>query len=263
VWLSRQFLALAWCGLFLYVGSHASDASWRRLSSASDQLPVPGNGKVQTAIAVGDFDKNRTNDFVLGFADAAPALVLISKGASWTSTSVELEGLPIAPGGIAVDVDRDDDLDLIFGTSRGEIYWWENPYPDFDPTKSWARHVIKNAEGGPIWGEAIGDFMANGDPQLVFWNQANSTLYAATIPREVRTNFTWPFFPVFTPNSSRTFRARGLSAADVNIDGQTDLIAANYWLKLNEQRKFKPTQIDEPDGIILTGRFNEGTYPKS
>jgi hypothetical protein len=56
--------------------------------------------------------------------------------------------------------------------------------------------------------------------------------------------------------------ARGLSAADVNIDGQTDLIAANYWLKLYEQTKFKPTQIDEPDGIIATGRFNEGTYPQ-
>jgi len=246
------------------VALQAGEATWRVLSGEQGGLPALGNGKIQTAVAAGDFAKNGTNGFVLGFSDAAPALVLVVNKTNWTATPIELESLSIAPGGFAMDLDGDDDLDLIFGTASGDIYWWENPYPAYDPGKSWPRHPIRKGNGGPIWGELIGDFFGNGEPHLVFWDQFDSTLYAAAVPKEVRTNTAWSVSEIFSRRDAtfQSFMPLGLSATDVNIDGQIDLVAGNFWLKLLEHGKFQATPVDDRGGVIFSGRFNEGTYPQ-
>jgi hypothetical protein len=35
-------------------------------------------------------------------------------------------------------------------TGGSEVWWWENPYPHFDPKVSWKRHVIKTGGGKVI-----------------------------------------------------------------------------------------------------------------
>jgi len=46
-----------------------------------------------------------------------------------------------------------------------EVWWWENPYPDFDPEKSWNRYLVKNSdEGGKAHHDQIfGDFDGDGE----------------------------------------------------------------------------------------------------
>src|SRR5687767_11759334 len=113
--MSRVSLNFSIFALLSFFHSFAADALWLVLTSERD-LPAPGPGTNLTAIAFGDFDNNRTNDVVLGFADSAPSLVLMHAHTNSNPTAIELESLPITPGGLAFDIDRDQDLDLFFGT---------------------------------------------------------------------------------------------------------------------------------------------------
>jgi hypothetical protein len=257
-----KFLVL--CSIAISHHAFGSEASWQMLTPQTYELPPIGNGKVQTAIVFGDFDKDRTTDLIVGFSDQPPALVLLSHGTNWQTLSIELEAMKISPGGFAFDLDRDDDLDLIAATTDGAIFWWENPSPNFDPARSWTRHLIRKADGNPIWGQLIGDFMGNGELQLLFWNQHDSCLYAAALPSQPSPNEEWAIRKIFDAPASGFNNAipLGLSAGDINIDAQIDIIASSFWLKRNEDGTFKPTLIGRPGGIIAMGRFNEGTYPQ-
>ena len=50
----------------------------------------------------------------------------------WTIFPID-RGLNIEAGGAFADIDRDGDLDLVFGEdyTGSKVYWWENPYPRF------------------------------------------------------------------------------------------------------------------------------------
>lgn len=54
---------------------------------------------------------------------------------------VEKEFLTIEAGGAAYDIDGDGDNDIVFGNDwqGNKLWWWENPYPDFNPEISWKR----------------------------------------------------------------------------------------------------------------------------
>src|SRR2546423_1016555 len=63
------------CLALLQSNLPAADPQWQHLSSTNGDLPAPGPSTEQTACVLADFDKDGTNDFVLGFRQTAPALV--------------------------------------------------------------------------------------------------------------------------------------------------------------------------------------------
>lgn len=242
-----------------------TELRWLHLSSATNQLPSPSSSaKIHAGSLLGDFDGDKTNDFVLAFSDAAPALVLYHRATNWTTLPIELDSLPIATGGAALDIDQDGDQDIVFGSDSGpEIWWWENPRPDFNPNKSWTRRTIRHSGSVINRGQFAADISGSGWPQLLFWNQGSNTLYHAPIPSEPRKETNWTATPIFSLQLGPTpGTIQNLTALDLNIDGQLDLLVGNYWLKRGQGYSFEPTRIGHIQGFSAVGRFRDSTFPQ-
>ncbi len=240
----------------------ANQIRWERKSSAQGDLPVPGTSRQQTGDLVARLDPDSpATDFVISARLPGPALVWYRrKPDGWDRYVIEKDSLTIESGGAAEDIDGDGDLDIVFGEDRwgGNLYWWENPYPNFDPDVPWRRHLIK--EGGPHQhhDQIFGDFEGLGKPQLVFWNQMAGTLDLARIPADPRHTEPWPFVSIF--NTAEY--AEGLGAYDIDGDGKVDLLAGNYWFKYLGDGKFKAIKVGPMSGRIRAGRFKPGKYPQ-
>ncbi len=136
--------------LFLFLAGLpvvAADIGWIRLSSKTGDLPVPGGSTQQTGALVVKVDPAGSTDFILSFRKVAPALVWYRRGAAgWRRYVVEKDFLTVEAGGAAYDIDRDGDLDIVFGgdAQSDELWWWENPFPNYDPKVSWTRRTIKS-----------------------------------------------------------------------------------------------------------------------
>src|SRR5262245_5933515 len=113
-----------------------AELKWKHLSSTTGDLPVPGTSTEQTGALIVDLDKDGTNDFVLSFRKVAPALVWYRRtGIGWDRYVLDPSFLTVEAGGAVYDIDGDGDPDIVFGGDwqSSEVWWWENPYPNFDP----------------------------------------------------------------------------------------------------------------------------------
>jgi len=238
----------------------ATDPVWQNLSSKRGELPTPPGGSTQqTGAVVADFDGDGLNDFILSFRQKPPALVWYRRTATgWDPYVIEKDYLTIEAGGAVYDIDGDGDLDVVFGgdwQSDG-VWWWENPAPNFDPSVPWKRHVIKKGGKTQHHDQVFGDFLGTGKPQLAFWNQQAKTLYLAEIPENPRTAESWPLTAIVSGTTSgSTPYTEGISAFDLDGDGQVDLLAYNTWYKHIGGKTFKPIKIAEEGGLIFAGYF--------
>mgnify|MGYP001430102558 CR=1 FL=1 len=109
------------------------------------------------------------------------------------------------------DIDKDGDLDSVFGGeyNSNQIWWWENPYPDYDPVIPWVRHTIKKSGLGKHHDQIIADFDGDGLSELVFWNQLMNALYIADIPDNPRELEEWDFKMIFHYSSDSEMQQRG------------------------------------------------------
>lgn len=248
----------------------AFDPQWRHLSSATGDLPLPGPSSEQTACVVADFDKDGTNDFILGFRKTAPALVWYRrKPHGWDRLVIESNFLTIEAGGAVYDIDGDGDLDIVFGGDwqSHEVWWWENPYPNFDPKISWKRHVIKTGGATQHHDQVFGDFLGAGRAQLAFWNQGAKKIFLAEIPSDPHKAPSWQITEIFSGDAGAAgktaFRyAEGMTAVDMDADGRIDLLAGNIWLKHRDGAKFDAVQVGVIGGRIASGKFKPSKYPQ-
>ncbi len=239
------------------------EIQWEHLSSAKGELPVPGESTQQTAALVADLDGDGTSDFVLGFRQRPPALVWYRRVESgWKRIVIEQLFLTIEAGGAAADIDGDGDLDLVFGADAqgDQLWWWENPAPDFDENRSWTRRLIKEGGARQHHDQIFANLLGTGRPQLIFWNQRADTLYLARIPADPKgATSTWARVEIHRAGPARggSPYVEGLSTADMDGDGRIDLLAGNGWLKSDEAGRIAFTALADYGGRIAAGRFDE------
>jgi len=211
--------------LSLLTSLAAAEPKWSHLSSKNGELPTPGESTQQTGALVADLDRDGVNDFVLSFRQVAPALVWYRRtNNGWERYVIEKDFLTVEAGGAVYDIDGDGDADLVFGGDwqSKEVWWWENPYPKFDPKTAWKRHVIKKDGATQHHDQTFGDFKGAGQPQLAFWNQGAKTIFLADIPADPRQTEPWPCFAMFSGRAGergdqgKFLYAEGMAAADID-----------------------------------------------
>ncbi|HKK70618.1 MAG TPA: FG-GAP-like repeat-containing protein [Candidatus Krumholzibacteria bacterium] len=253
---------VAW--LVIAIAPTASALEWAVESTESGNIPAPNPGDEQTACLVGDLDGDGRDDVVVAERTESPAVtVFFRRDTGWERAVIDTSTLPIEAGGALGDVDGDGDLDVSFGGDyrSNRVWWWENPGPPPYPTEGWARRLIKDGGADKHHDQAFGDFDADGDLELAFWNQgAGGVLYLAEIPADPTTAGTWSRTAIFDgPDDSE-----GLATGDVDGNGTIDLIGAGHWFEFTGGTSFTAHLV--ADGRAFTrsavGQLVEGGRPE-
>lgn len=239
----------------------AADVSWRHISTADGLIPVPGVPPEPTAALVLDIDKNGVSDFVIGSRTQGPAVVWYRRqGNGWATYVVESALCRVEAGGAFYDIDGDGDLDIAFGGDAGsnEIWWWENPYPNYDPKVNWTRRYIKNSGAKKHHDQIFADIDGDGRKELISWNQRAMKLLAFQIPRNVKNAGEWPVKELFT--YSGKIEHEGLAAVDVDGDGKVDILGGGRWFRNMGKFRFEAHVVDDNYRFsrVVAGDFIKG-----
>ncbi|MEX1238220.1 MAG: VCBS repeat-containing protein, partial [Cyclobacteriaceae bacterium] len=170
-WDKYKFLHV-WRNDGLSAAPASERVSWKHVSSASGELPPPDVGN-QSATLIFDIDKDGKDEIVIAGWGETSMVWYKKKGDAWEKYLLDNTDSHIEAGGAFFDIDADGDLDILHGGSWkiNEVWWWENPYPDFDPSKAWNKHTIKDSGEKQHHDQAIDDFDGDGKAEVVFWNQ--------------------------------------------------------------------------------------------
>jgi len=228
-------------------------STWTYYSSKAGNLSPPNPGDQQTASLVLDIDKDGTSDFVIAERTKTPSVVWYkySGGGKWSKYPIDDTALSIEAGGDYADIDEDGDLDIVFGgdSRSNQIWWWENPCPNYDPNTPWTRRLIKNSGSNKHHDQIFGDFDGDGKAELASWNQGARQLVLFEIPGDPKAAGEWSRTAIFTaPNN----KYEGLAAADIDLDGKIDIIGAGRWFKHKGGMSYAVNVIDSSAGREFT-----------
>ncbi len=225
--------------------------AWKHLSSASGELPIPSLGTDQTGTIVGDVDGDGRTDFILtGRRKNHSAVWMRNTGnvhaafGGWQEYLIEPGPLNLEAGGALFDVDGDGHLDLVVGgdSSTNQVWWWENPAPNFDSATPWKRHLLKDSGRAQHHDLMFGDVLNEGRAQLVFWNQDAHALFLARVPKDAKTRTTpWEISTVFQGDAPM----EGLAMADIDGNGVFEIVGGGRWFEHKGGVNFTAHVIDD------------------
>ena len=239
---------------------------WRHISTTGGLIPVPDAAPEPTAAMVLDVDRDGVADFLIASRLSGPAVVWYRRGPNgWRTYVVEREMCSIEAGGAHNDIDGDGDEDIVFaGDARSnEIWWWENPSPNFDSQRPWTRRVIKKSGGNKHHDQAFGDLDGDGRKELISWNQQARQLLAFRIPKDPKQAGEWPSTILFQYDEPKP-EHEGLALADINADKKLDIIGGGRWFENLGGLNFKVHVVDDAYRFSrsLAGDFIKGGRPE-
>jgi len=237
---------------------------WVHLSNRRGDLPSADVGR-QAASLILDIDKDGVNDFVIaGWSEETSMVWFRRTAAGWEKYLVDDRKSHIEAGGTYWDIDGDGDLDILQGGSwaTNEVWWWENPYPRYDPDTPWNRYTIKDSGQKQHHDQVFGDFDGDGEAELVFWNQRAQKLLIADIPDNPKTKENWSFTEIWS--WPKAFKYEGFAGADVDLDGNIDLVGGGMWFKHLDGKTFRANIVDKKYGMSRSavGDFIKGGRPE-
>ncbi|MCD4810007.1 MAG: VCBS repeat-containing protein [Methanosarcinales archaeon] len=237
--------------------------TWTHLSSENGDIPPPGPSIEQTASLILDVDMDGINDFIIGSRKKGPSLLWFKKDpVGWTKYLIETETLPIEAGGAFHDIDGDGDLDVVFGGDwrSNKVWWWENPYPQYDLDKTWVRREIKNSGDNMHHDKIFGDFDGDGEIELVFWNQYANKLFIADLPSNPKDGKLWHYNEIWSSDS----RTEGLAIGDMDGDKKTEIFGGGRWFKHISETDYIAYLIDDTqkESRIAVGDLKMGGFPE-
>jgi len=244
------------------------DKNWVHISSTKGDIPSPGPPTQQTACLILDVDRNAKNDFIIASREKGPSVLWYQRTKTgWTKHVIDNALLPIEAGGAYYDIDSDGDADIVFGGDyqSNKVWWWENPYPDFHPSRAWKRRLIKNDGFNMHHDQVFGDFDGDGATELVTWNQGTkkggtNTLFIADIPPDPANTQPWQYMEIF----SSPYKCEGLARIDINGDGKQDIVGGGGWFKHDGGDRYSRHIIDgqQSSARVAAGQLKEGGWPE-
>ena len=255
---------------------------WKLISTHNGKLEIPNPGGKQTSCMVLDVDQDCLKEIFISERSQAPSVVMYkSKGKIWQKYLVDSIALNIEAGGASYDIDSDGDMDIAFGGDgrSDQIWWWENPYPDFDPGTPWRRHLIKNDGDRKHHDMIFGDFDNDGTSELAFWNQKGRKLCLAEIPDDPLSGALWEYRAIYVysndgqmeqigqdnyPPFKSINEHEGIDSADIDGDGILDIVGGGLWFKFSGNGTYQQNLIDPSYTFTrtATGQLIEGGRPE-
>ena len=161
----------------------------------------------------------------------------------------------------ARDLDSDGDIDIVatdrYGERRG-AFWLEHPGPGITSRGPWAAHRIGPVDDHEAMHNAIADLDGDGlDDILVAVKNGPLRFHRRSQPDQVR----WETHLIEMPPSTGT--GKSVKAADIDLDGQRDLVVACehatdgkvgvFWMSYESEATepiWSPHSISGPKGFI-------------
>ena len=242
-WDKYQYLHL-WRNDGLKTSTAAGERlKWQHYSSDHGDFAAPDAGE-QAALLLLDIDKDGKDEIVVGGWGDTSVVWYKQTGNTWDRYLLDNSNSPCI-GGTYYDLDGDGDQDILFGGAwqSNEIWWWENPYPDYEPQKPWKKYTIRDTGEKGYHNQIFGDFDGDGEAELVCWNKRSGKLLISDLPSIPKEKSAWKFMAIWEWDAQMNYE--GLAKGDINQDGKEDIVGGGFWFEHKEDKNFEAHKIDD------------------